>query len=339
MQTRDHSLDFLKIIATILIVFHHYQQITGVVWDNHINFYNGSFYWGYIVELFFVISGYVTFHYIAKIKNGTCFKDFYFKKIRRLLPLVACSAILYEILLYTYQSLYHTDWFGIQINIFGIFIDSLGIQNGWGFSDPMVNYPTWYISVLLLCYIIFFIAIYISKKTNIPELYFYLFLILAGCGITTYELNLPFMTAQTARGYYAFFTGIVLAVILNKYRINYKMILASILSIVTILYMIVTHSEWIPQGLIYILTFILYPAIIIIFQSDPFKKLFVHKFWGIWGNISFNVYIWHNPMFLLMFIVLKLTSWNPDLSKISSMYFYCLIAEIVGLLFYFLLIL
>ena len=29
-KERNYSLDFLKIIATILIVFHHYQQILNV---------------------------------------------------------------------------------------------------------------------------------------------------------------------------------------------------------------------------------------------------------------------------------------------------------------------
>ena len=33
MRQRIGGLDVLKVIATILIVFHHYQQITGAFWE------------------------------------------------------------------------------------------------------------------------------------------------------------------------------------------------------------------------------------------------------------------------------------------------------------------
>lgn len=46
MEERNFSLDFLKIVATIGIIFHHWQQVTGAYFENHINFYNGRFYWG-----------------------------------------------------------------------------------------------------------------------------------------------------------------------------------------------------------------------------------------------------------------------------------------------------
>ena len=55
---RNDGLDIIKVIATIIIVFHHYQQVTGVIFDG-INFYGGKFPFGYVVELFFIISGYV----------------------------------------------------------------------------------------------------------------------------------------------------------------------------------------------------------------------------------------------------------------------------------------
>ena len=35
---REKSLDFIKIVATILSIFHHYQQVTEVYFNNGINF-------------------------------------------------------------------------------------------------------------------------------------------------------------------------------------------------------------------------------------------------------------------------------------------------------------
>ena len=334
MEERNYALDFLKICATIIIVFHHYQQVTEVVYINHINFFGGLFYWGNVVELFFVISGYVSFGYIEKIQNGYTFKHFFLKKACRLLPLVAVSAVVYEVALGLYFKLYRQDWFGVRINFFGVITDALGIQNGWVFHDPGVNYPTWYISVLMLCYVIFYIATYIGKKKGIPVIYFYLFVILMGCGINTYSINLPFLTSQTARDYYAFFTGVVLAYILNRYGVRKKAVIISVINIVTIVYVIAFQGQWIPQGCIYLLTFILYPSIIIVLQAQLFHRLFSYKVWEIWGKVSYDVYIWHNPMFLMMYILFWITRWDPDLTKISSMYIYCIASQIAGVLSY-----
>jgi len=78
-KKRNYGLDFLKIVATILIVFHHYQQVLNVEFAG-INFFGGKFYFGYLVELFFLISGFLMFKYIERIKQGLTFKEFFFKE-------------------------------------------------------------------------------------------------------------------------------------------------------------------------------------------------------------------------------------------------------------------
>lgn len=45
MDKRISGLDLLKIIATVMIIFHHYQQITGAWWGAS-SFYGGLFYYG-----------------------------------------------------------------------------------------------------------------------------------------------------------------------------------------------------------------------------------------------------------------------------------------------------
>lgn len=79
IEQREYSLDLLKILATIMIVFHHYQQGEEVVFS-HWNFFNGKFYFGWLVELFFMLSGYFMFRYVEKIQNGLSFKQFYLKR-------------------------------------------------------------------------------------------------------------------------------------------------------------------------------------------------------------------------------------------------------------------
>ena len=57
---RIYTLDVVKILASICIIFHHYQGEFGVQFS-HFNFHNGRFYFGYLVELFFIISGFLPF--------------------------------------------------------------------------------------------------------------------------------------------------------------------------------------------------------------------------------------------------------------------------------------
>lgn len=49
---RVYSLDALKFLAIIVILFHHFQQETHATFAFGVNWCYGSFYWGYLVELF-----------------------------------------------------------------------------------------------------------------------------------------------------------------------------------------------------------------------------------------------------------------------------------------------
>ena len=219
-KERDYSLDFLKILATICIIFHHYQQVTGASFDHFINFWNGKFYFGYIVELFFVLSGYFMFSYIEKIEGGLSFPQFYLKRFLRLAPMLLIGAVAYEILLVSYHHIYMSSWMDITASFWGIIIDALGIQEGWVLPNPCVNNPTWYISVLLLCYILFYFIVYLSHRICIPKEYLFIFMIFLGMGIQTYAINLPFLNGSSARGFYAFFFGILLHETLTKIKKN-----------------------------------------------------------------------------------------------------------------------
>lgn len=65
-KSRNIVLDTLKILATSFIVCHHYQQILEIKFSKF-NFFYGKFYFGWFVELFFVLSGFFMYKYIEKI--------------------------------------------------------------------------------------------------------------------------------------------------------------------------------------------------------------------------------------------------------------------------------
>lgn len=335
-KQREYSLDFIKICATIIIIFHHYQQVTGAYFKNKINFCNGKFYFGYIVELFFILSGFFMLSYINKIKQGNIsFPKFYLKRLSRLFPLLLIGALSYEFLLIIYQHIYQSSWYDITPTFWGVIIASFGIQDGWVLPNPCVNNPTWYISVLLLCYIIFYLLVYISKKLNIRCEYLFIFMIFLGMGIQTYDLNFPFLNGSSSRGFYSFFFGILLAEFLNKHIINKKDVAICTMSLILMTYLIVKHYNFMSSGINYIMTFIYYPMLIVLCKSKTVKKFLNRRCIGTLGKISFDVFIWHNPFYILLYICIKLFNWNLNLNSYTTMICYAIFCYIWGSLSYY----
>lgn len=136
MTKRKGYLDFLKFIATVIIIFHHYQQSTGAYFSGWINFYNGEFYWGYMVELFFIISGFCIYRYEEYIAEGNVtLKDFYLKRLLRLLPMLFLGAVLYELASIAYARVYGMDWLGVKPSLWGTITDIIAVQEGWVFRN------------------------------------------------------------------------------------------------------------------------------------------------------------------------------------------------------------
>lgn len=238
-----------------------------------------------------------------------------------------------------FEELYQEKLFNIKVTLFGILLHCLGMQVGWVFENPGINNPTWYISVLLICYIIFYIICRMSKRFNISLVYFCLCMIFTGIGLFTYKIDLPFLTMDNARGYYSFFTGIILADILQKYKYGKKITVFSFLIIITVPILLKYAYEFTSYGLQYILTFIYYPALIILFLSKPVSDLFNKKIIGVLAGISFNVYMLHASVIIMFFLVQKLSTGflegGIDLHRLRYMYLYIFCCFVIGTISHF----
>lgn len=326
---RDHALDFIKVVATLLIVFHHYQQDTGSYFNWGINFYNGKFYFGYVVELFFILSGMFMLPYIKRIGEGLQLERFYLKRALRLLPLVAISACAYEFMVVLYWHTFHEHLFDKTFNLWGIVIDSLGMQDGWVFANPGVNNPTWYVSVLLLCYLAFYLTTALAHRLKVSPYYLYGTMVLLGAAINTYKLNLPFMNDAAGRGYCPFFTGILLAAALQA-KPNLPKHLLWICAATLIGFPIFIHFHPSIEYLRYLLVFTFYPALIIIARIPKVNRLFERKWIETLSKISFDVYIWHMVCLQAFLYIIRLLSINPHYGSHLTMLFFAALAFLVG---------
>lgn len=219
-KERDATLDFIKVLATSLIVCHHFQQTMGVRFT-YINFFGGRFYFGYLVELFFIISGICAARWIQDILvNNKPFTEFMLKRASRLLPLTSVSVVVFSCMAIIYALIKHEWLLGRELDIFGIATACLGIQCGWATANPMINNPIWYISVLQLCYVVMYFATWIANRLSVTPYFLYVGIIFAGMGIQTYGIDLPFFNCEASRGYTAFFLGIVLSKFFERVNVQ-----------------------------------------------------------------------------------------------------------------------
>ena len=86
----------------------------------------------------------------------------------------------------------------------------------------------------------------------------------------------------------------------------------------------------VENDLVHFLCFVLFPCLIIILESSAVKKCFCHSFWGTWGQISFNVYVWHVVGYLLLDIIFYHIGYAPDLTNPLYMYAYLFVIELFG---------
>lgn len=332
MKQRNYSLDILKFLATIFIIFSHYQQSFGIYFYDKINFFNGDFYWGYMVELFFILSGIFTYKYIDKITEETKLKNFFFKKYLRFLPLIlitglACLSFeIYNLIKYKIS---------FPFSIFTTITSLLGITR-WFTTNIMINNPIWYISVLLLCYILFFVVTKFAKKKNIPPNKFYIVIVFLSLIIRTVlmatNFSIPFISEYIMRGYSPFFLGLILAELYEKTYFQNKKItiiicLTAILSFVIFYYKIINWA-------FFPLCYLVFPAIITLLKNERIEKLFNIKILSCLGGISFNSFMWH--VFVIKMLQFISSFYDIKIYNFSIMLITTIITLFIGLCSYFL---
>ena len=301
METkRKNGLDILRIIATVLIVFHHYQQALGDFPGSSFSFYSGKFYFGYIVELFFVLSGFLSFRYVERIQNGLNFGTFIGKRALRLLPGVCIGSVLFYILSILYLHLNQEPWLGSYSHFWEIGVNAIGMQAGWFFDANRLNFPLWYISVLLICYIWLYLFTWLSSKIKVPKEIWYFIMGIVGLGIKLclargIIIHVPFFNGYTARGYFAFFFGLLLACFWRKWkRADYYLVFGILLLIVLPLFFVnILIME-------YVLMVYVFCGLVALF-SIPFLFKWV-KWPGIekLGNATYWVYVLHMPCLIVL---------------------------------------
>ena len=328
---RIYSLDFLKFIMAILIVFHHYQQYTGMRMVG-INFYEGKIYWGSLVELFFIISGFFAANGIPALKESA-FKDYIVKKIIRIYPMAMMSVCMTAVAGFVYVKVCGEWFFGIRLTLWK-FVNSLlltfaggAVNDGLGINDPL-----WYLCVLMYCYVLLYFLVWFCSRIGVNDIYAFALMVILGLSAVQYGIELPFLNGYTGRGYLAFFLGILLFRIWNS--ISHKILLgySVVVVLLSLIIYIGVYSLFIANQR-EVFAFVVYPAIMFLALSldEKFDLGFLAAF--NFGALAFEMYIWHIFGICLLMIVSSATG-SPDINKYYFMFVYVVILILFAAVMY-----
>ncbi|MCI9560829.1 MAG: acyltransferase [Lachnospiraceae bacterium] len=275
------------------------------------------------VELFLVISGYMTFYsYTSKIDQGLPFPKYMLNRFFRIYPLMIATLIISTIgnLIYYLQN-GHVWWWGGGQNTLTTFLFSiLGIQALYPGKQSW-NYPAWSLSVFFICWILYYALIKFTKNKKGFRIYLCIAIILIGIGLHINRLSVEVMlfNARTARGYIAFFSGGMVYYLQTLPQNNQKR--NEWVAIFVLFIFILLHVLGVPTGFHTVVFGVaIFPAFIILSLTNKFlNQLLSLKMITYLGKISFSIYLCN--YFIEIFTLLA--NKNLDLKiNFSSKYFF-----------------
>lgn len=268
----------------------------------------------FLVELLFLISGLLAYQsYFNRIaKNEYTFGKFLKGRIVRLYPAMILSTLAMAIFQWSFYTKNGAFFAEMQNNdLPHLFLNLLGLQT-WFSREFTVNQPTWYLSTLMLCYLLFYGIAASCRKRDMRLL----FSLPAFVGITILTSGLQFalLNSYIARGLCSFFLGVLLQMLLGIEHIqNRTFCLASL----GILAFSAIFCRLLPFELVgdlrLFLPFFVYPAFVTLcIKSNLLDRLCSCAFIRYLGNISFGIYLWDIPIYAGLGLLFDWCGWPLD---------------------------
>ncbi|MBN8647206.1 MAG: acyltransferase [Caulobacterales bacterium] len=288
-DVRVEELESIRAIAALFIVLLHFPKFNPIV-DGV--FINNS---GYMVELFFVLSGFVIYKaYNDRIKNINDVARFQFLRLGRIYPVHFLFLIVFlsfEIIKYIAYHKYNIssgNSLPFRENNWSVFFKNLFLIQGIGSKNTLLtfNYVSWSISVEFIAYFVFALLILLIPKHKI-----FSFIIIAFLSILANISGNDSDFKQLLDCFGGFFIGCIIAFVCEKYEFKFPRYSSLIIFSSLAIYLTFNHTLF-TSFIVYCFSAAL---IIAISKSsdDGFKAILRTPVLIYLGQISYSIYMAH----------------------------------------------
>jgi len=336
------ALDGLRGVAILLVIFLHNFKFT--------NF----FFFGWLgVDLFFVLSGFlITDILLRTIETKNFLRNFYIRRFLRIFPLYYLTIIICLFVIPNLGLPVHLDYYINNQLAFWTFTQNwLFIFKSPTGSPILMHF--WSLAVEEQFYVVWPLIILLVKKTK-PLLFISVFLLVAV--MITRVLLWKFQIEDLAYDSLYTFTridgicvGCSIALLLRVYPLflkNYKFLIVFFLALLNFVIYILNFRS--PVRLPY-LAFVGYTTFAVLFgiliyevitnRSKLVRILFENRILKFFGEISYGFYVYHWPVYLLLFpflrdLLIRETSFGATTAQFISAIAATIVSILLSLLSY-----
>ena len=335
---KDNRLDYIDglrgIGAFVIAFFWHYQHFDGPLISPFKGLFTVFYNYGYLfVELFFILSGYsMLLSYYKRIKEGLSFKDFLFRRFKRIYPLFLLTTLIVTLLQYFHINKTGTTFVYPNYDIYHFVLNVFLLQNGLIETKWSFNSPSWCISILMVYYVLFYLIVKYTKNKKQLTIISLLFVILGNL-ILLLKLNYPVLNSLMARGMIGFFMGILIYIFNEK--ANNKLLGYLSLIIFIVFYLILRFNVYTFSNYYILAGMIIMPSLLIfvlninwmkqLLSFFPFKQL---------GIISTEIYLFHFPIQLFIRVIDLYLLLDIDYGSKVFYFIYILLVIIVSFIYH-----
>lgn len=216
-------------------------------------------------------------------------------------------------------------------------ISSLACVARWLDTSLMINNPMWYVSVLLLCLVVFY---FVTRRCRKAENLVLVYGIVIALGLVMRSMcadgfKAPFFNIDIARGLISFFIGLELALVIKRHPrvVNTVSVIAAIAAICLFVAFYATNREGLVGSVTsqyYALVFLVYPSVVVVCKAPILTRLFSSERLSFLGGCAYNMYVWHLPLIFLYRIAFYGLGLNPE--RQIAMYAFLALCFMAGIL-------
>lgn len=302
------ELESLRGLAAFLVVFFHIPKWNPILDIGIIN--NGYL----MVELFFVLSGFVIFNaYSDKIDCRTDLLRFQFLRFSRLYPvhiIFLLAFVLIELVKYVAVmklGISSPNSAPFETNNIAAFIKNIFlISSVLPYQSQSFNYPAWSISVEFYTYLIFGLSILLGRRVKNT-----LFALVAVAALVMLATEVTFGFTYLLRCFSGFFVGCLTANVTKNLKLRMPSYISlALLAVIVVFLQLKTTKDF--DLLIYFLTAALIASLVL--SQEGFLKTLLNLKALTWlGAVSYSVYMSHAAIVWATNQVIRVISKRPEI--------------------------